>query len=218
MLLVAAAISALLVGPLIYHAFRGSPRLRLLLDILVIGSIGGVVLLEVLPESYRIAGLVVVAFAAVGFLGPTAVEQLLHRTHLHRVEKLTHVLTLVAGMTGVLLHAVADGAVLAGGEGAGGSPVLALAVILHRVPVGLTVWWVLRPVVGVAIPSAVVATVAIGTVIGYVAGPEFSASASPRSLALFQAFVSGTLLHVVLFPRHLVAHADSERDHGETAG
>lgn len=215
MLLVAAAIGALVVGPLIYHAFRASPRLRLTLDVLVIASIGGLVLLEVLPESYRIAGWSVVVFAAVGFLGPTAVEQLLHRTHLHHVEKWIHVVTLAAGLTGVLLHAVADGAALAEGAAEGGSPVLAMAVILHRVPVGLTVWWVLRPVVGVAIPCAVVATVALGTIIGYVVGPGFSAGASPQALAWFQAFVSGTLLHIVLFRRHLVPHADSEHDHGD---
>ena len=54
--------------------------------------------------------------------------------------------------------------------------------------------------------------VAATTTAGYAVGPTLGAELTVRSVAWFQAFVGGSLLHVVLFRPHLDDHT-----HGKTA-
>ncbi len=70
-------------------------------------------------------------------------------------------------------------------------------MILHQIPVGLVLWWLLRPRYGVAAAAAGVGSIVIGTWIGYSFGAEVLAGVHGVGGEAFQAFVSGTLVHVV---------------------
>ena len=114
-------------------------------------------------------------------------------------------------MLPLVLHAMLEGAAFAPGAGAVATP-FALAVTLHRVPVGLIIWWLLRPRYGVAIASGGVALIVAGTLGGYFVGTEVLGDMHGPNLELYQAFVSGSLVHVVFHQgRH--DHTHDDHDH-----
>lgn len=75
---------------------------------------------------------------------------------------------------------------------------LALGVILHRIPVGMAIWWTLRPQVGSPIAVATLALIAGSTTGAYLFGEPILDLMQTGSVACFQAFVAGTLLHVIV--------------------
>ncbi len=203
MTLFLASILALALGPLMYQlAGRGHAMLSIL-DGFVFAAIGGLVLLSVLPETMAHGGWATVVFIALGFAGPALAERLFHR-----VAKHAHVGALALGLLGLTLHALFDGATLAG-DSVGGAK-LPTAVVVHRFPVGLAIWWLLRPHFGRLIATLVLALVAAATATGYGVGPPVAAGLSNQSIAWFQAFVAGSLLHVVFYRPHLDSRTEGQ--------
>lgn len=203
------SIATLAVGPLLL-AVVGARRAPLaLLEGLILATIGGLVLLDILPHTVSVGGWLALAAALVGALAPEIVERSLHRGAAGRA----HLFVLVLALIGLLLHELVDGMTLSESHLArGGGHEVALAVILHRIPVGLTVWWLLRPH-GSAPALGVLAGIALATLGGYGLGAGVLARVSSAGLALFQALVSGSLLHVLWHQPH--AHADpSPAGHG----
>ncbi len=76
---------------------------------------------------------------------------------------------------------------------------LALGVILHRIPVGMAIWSAVRPRMGTAFAAGALAIIAAATSAAYLLGEPVVALMEGSSLACFQAFVAGTLLHVIVF-------------------
>jgi len=209
---------ALAIGPLVYRVAGGHPRMLSFLDGFNLTAITGLVLLAVVPEAVRLHEWAAPLFAVAGFLGPGAAERFLRspQSGLHRI-------ALLLGAVVISLHSVTDGAALA--TSAGSEPLasgeiadghlLPLAVLLHQIPVGMTVWWLLRRM-GLPVVLLAFALMAAATISGYVAGGAMLATLSVREVAWFQAFVGGSLLHVVyhrIEPRHHCTedHAVSRR-------
>ncbi len=205
MTLLLASVAALLVGPLIYRFAHGRGTALTILDGFVFVAISGLVILSVLPGAVANGGWPAIVFIVAGFAGPTVAEHLFHRA-----AKGTHVAALVLGLVGLSLHALIDGAALGEGLPAQGAQ-LPTAVVLHRLPVGLSIWWLLRPHFGAGVASLVLAAVTGATAAGYAVGPALGAELTVGSVAWFQAFVGGSLLHVVFFRPHLDDHT-----HGQT--
>ncbi len=206
MTLLLASIAALLTGPLAYRFARRGTTLTIL-DGFVFVAISGLVILSVLPEAIVHGGWMAIVLIVAGFVGPTVAEHLFHRA-----AKGTHVAALILGLVGLCLHALIDGAALGDGLALQAGGQLPTAVVLHRLPVGLTIWWLLRPHFGTAVASLALVAVAGATAAGYAVGPALGAELTVGSVAWFQAFVGGSLLHVVFFRPHLDAHT-----HGNTA-
>ncbi len=198
MSLVALSIAMLLVAPLLAAALLRRPALAAGLDGFVLVAVGGVVALHVVPQSAELAGPLAIVFAALGLFLPVALHRLddavLSRGGARRARD---VALFVVFLAGLLVHALFDGAALGAANDAAGSRALALGVILHRVPVGLALWVVARPKLGTARTLVVVAVYAGGTIAGSIAGTELVEHASAPSLAVFQAFVAGSILHIV---------------------
>lgn len=198
-----ATLAALLCGPLLYVLARPRPSLLAFLDGFVLVSIAGLVLLEVVPGAYGEGGVWSFGFLALGAIGPSLVEQ-----GLQRARREAHLATLALAVLGLLLHSLADGAALAPApdlhEGHGHAhEALAIAIVVHSVPVGLVVWWVMAPVFGRGLPAATIGLMCIGTVIGAVFGLELNTVLGARAFAWFQALVAGSILHVVFGRPHL---------------
>ncbi|PIE17789.1 MAG: hypothetical protein CSA65_07770 [Proteobacteria bacterium] len=189
----------LAVGPALWTLGRRSQTQPLLelLDGFALTAIGGLVLLYTLPDTFAHAGPWVVPVMLLGFLGPTLLEGWLHRG----AAAAAHSATLFLAVLGLALHAALDGAALAQKR----LP-LELAVVLHRLPVGLTIWMLLRPS-RPKLAFGALAGIAGATLIGYGAGAGLLLQTSPVALALFEALVAGALLHVVLHAPH---HPESE--------
>lgn len=202
-----ATLMALISGPLLYALARRRPAFLAFLDGFVLVSIAGLVLLEVLPGAYGEGGLWSLGFVALGALGPSLIERTLHQAR-----REAHLATLALAVLGLLLHSVGDGVALAPGAATHAHEALAIAVVVHSVPVGLVVWWVMAPVFGRGLPAVTLALMCAGTMAGYLFGAQLSAVLGIRAFAWFQALVAGSILHVVFGRPHLEedsAHRDS---------
>ena len=199
------SLAALLAGPAAFGLARTHPRLLALLDVAITASIALLVAAELWPLMLGGSAGATLFAAAIGLYGPTAVESVLHRVDYHRIEARAHLVTMIVGLAGLGLHAFVDGAALTE-SGASPRGYLAGAVVAHRVPVGLAIWWLVRPTFGASVAWILLAAVAASTVVGFSAGTRILPALSPSGLAAFQGFVGGSLLHVVFFRKHIEAH------------
>ncbi len=198
-----ATVLALMSGPVLFGLAQRRPAFLSFLDGFVLVSISGLVLLEVLPESYEQGGMGSLIFVLAGALGPSLVERTLHQAR-----REAHLATLGLAVVGLLLHSLADGAAMSpaepGHDGHGHARhALALAIVVHSVPVGLVIWWEMRPVFGARLPLVALVMMSLATIAGYLFGIEFNHFLGERAIAWFEALVAGSILHVVFGRPHL---------------
>ena len=191
---------ALAVGPVLHQLVRRSASSALAaLDGFIFVSIGGLVLFDIIPESIALGGWLALVGALVGWLAPSMVER-----RLHRLARQAHLVALLLALVGLGLHAVVDGLALVAGGGHG-HHMLPMAVVLHRLPVGLTIWFLLRPVYGAWPAIAVLTLVAVATSFGFALGDVADQLMETRGAGLFQALVAGSLLHVLVHRSYPIA-------------
>lgn len=190
------SIAALLLGPLIYAAGRKNKIARKLLDGLIILSIAIIIFVYIIPEALTQGGAIAIVVIILGIAFPMLLERLFRKA-----ADTAHLMIVALAAIGLLIHAVIDGlALLPGNGGVPGNGVgLAHAIILHRLPVGMAIWWVVRPGLGTPVAIGVFALIVLATAAGYFMGEPVVQMAGTRTLALFQAFVSGSLIHIVIF-------------------
>jgi uncharacterized protein len=182
-------------GPLFARLSRSRPAMLTFIDGFVLVSIGGLVLLDVIPHALAESDLLALLFMVAGFTLPSLAERLLNFG-----VRQTHFVVMVLAMLGVAMHSVLDGSALAQSNGQGGG-LLGYGVVLHQLPVSLMVWWVLSDRAR-SVPWMVLAAMALMTVVGYLAEPTMFALLPARAAMLFEALVGGSLLHVVAHPAH----------------
>jgi len=199
-----AALAAPAAGPLLYRVLHPRPVAVRLVDGFVYVAVPVLVALQVLPFAWEHRSLLALALLGLGLLVPLGME---------RVSRLlaerTDDVAIVVGLSGLVVHAMLEGAALAPGAAAV-APAFGTAVVLHRVPVGLVVWWLVRPRHGIPMATLAVACLVIATLAGVGAGEVAGALHGP-GIELYQAFVSGSLVHVVF---HQGRH-DHDHDHGD---
>jgi hypothetical protein len=210
------SILALLAGPFLFTLAARRPAAREALEGFILITLAGIVCLHIAPEAWQAAGFASVATGALGLAFPLLLENVFRKA-LSRA----HLVVLALAAAGIVVHAVLDGIALlpfasgaenVAGEAHGGRA-LAIGVIIHRFPVGMAIWWVLRPQFGTAVAVSTFALVIVTTIVGYLLGGELFASAD-WSLALFQAFIAGSLIHVALFGVTHEHDHDHEHKHG----
>ncbi|QDE29531.1 metal transporter [Shewanella polaris] len=204
---------ALLFGPIFYRFFSSGSGLQKGLDGFIFVSLGGLVLIHILPELLEHGGFITLLFVMLGVWGPTASEKLFHQ-----YSDITHNITLILGTGGLLLHTITDGGAMVLAQQDGNSTLLALGVIMHRLPVGVAIWWLLKPQIGTRWTSAVLAAMMILTSIGYFAGEHLLAQLSLENTVYLQAFVTGSILHVVLHQPHVHPQEDKQGKYQYQAG
>ncbi len=193
-------IFTLAVGPLVHQLARFAGFMLGALDGFVLVAISGLVLLHVIPESMALAGWPAILGGLVGLLVPTLIE---HR--LHGLARQAHMVALTVALVGIAFHAFVDGLALAESGGSAeehGHPGLPLAVILHRLPVGLTIWLLLRPLYGMGAALATLGLIVLATVAGFFLGETAWEGGGNQVRGIFQALVAGSLLHVVVHRSH----------------
>jgi len=186
------SIAALLLGPAIYLAGRKNRTVKRGLDALILLSIAVIIAVHVVPDALRQAGWLAVAVLLLGLAFPELLERLFRQA-----TETAHLFIVGLAAAGLLIHAVVDGVALLPTNGS----TLAMAIVLHRIPVGMAIWCVVRPNFGTASAAAVFALVIAATAAGYFVGGSIAELAETRTVALLQAFISGSLIHVVIF-RH----------------
>ena len=184
---------ALFVGPILQRSFRWVGAALAALDGFVLLLVLGIVLGVILPQAYEAAGWPVLPLAVLGYLAVRKIEVLQHVGG-----RRAHKVAVLLGLLGFALHEFLDGLALAMGRDEHGSDaLLPLAIVLHRVPIGLSVWWLLRRV-GPVYSIAGLVFVALATVLGYGVSQQISVHVGGPALGVFQSLVAGALLHVVI--------------------
>lgn len=214
------SILALGLGPLVVKVASRARAATVVLDAFVLVVVGGLVFLHVLPPSLATGGWWAVGAGVLGCVIPLLAERGM------RPAGGTRGLTVTLALTGLGVHAMIDGLGLAGVEfgghealGAhghdhvhapgevhdhshdhahGGGLAVAWAIIAHRVPVGIGIWWIVGRTLGRRIAVLTMLVVAVGTVLGWGLGARIVTDASEQAASIFQSLLAGSLLHVLL--------------------
>ncbi|MCF7808768.1 MAG: permease [Candidatus Marinimicrobia bacterium] len=210
MTLLVLAIVALIVGPFIAKLFERQPGVNRFLDGFILVTIGGIAVIHLLPEAVVQIGGAALVMVVLGALLPYFAERAFHN-----YERATHSGVLILAFSGILTHTMLDGIALSSYSANTDKGIaLALAVILHRLPIGLLIWWALKPLTGMRSIIMALTLMSLGTIAGFSVGEiDFSFTQS-SGLVYFQSLVTGSLLHV-LFHRHM--HKKNEDDHEHEA-
>jgi zinc transporter ZupT len=195
MLFLLASLAVLGVGPLTFALFERRHWAIRVLDAVVVVAVGGLVIIHIIPETFERAGWIAAAPLVIGLLGPSLVER-----GLANLERQAHLLLAILVLLGLGLHAIMDGVVLAvpSVEEGVGRLSLPLAIVLHRIPVSLLIWWLMRPAVGVLGASLALSIEGVGAIVGYAGAQYFVAHVNSPAVAVVQAFVAGSMLHVMV--------------------
>jgi len=183
---------SLILGPVALA--RVGPRAAAFLDGFVLASISALVGFHLLPEAMAELGVAALGLAVLGFSLPAV----LHRLG-RKASSFESALWVAVG-TGLFVHAALDGAALSAvaAGGADGYSAVVLAVVLHRLPVGLFGWWTVRNAGGTAWAVLIIAGVGIATAVGFVVGGTIGSSLGGPTIAAVVALVAGSLLHVMV--------------------
>jgi uncharacterized membrane protein YraQ (UPF0718 family) len=199
--LLVACVFALALGPMLIEAAHVRPQLLSFVDGFVLISIGGLVLLDVLPHAVLNRDLWTVVFMVAGFALPTIAERAFHYG-----VKQTHAIVLALALVGLAIHSMLDGSAIAQAALLPTST-LGYGVLIHQIPVSMMIWWVLadRP----RLLYLVLAGMATMTVVGYQLEPSLFAVLPEQAGRWFEGIVGGSLLHVIAHASH-----DHDHDHG----
>ena len=159
------------------------------------------VVLHLLPESMNHVGTTAVFLALLGLFAPSLLERLLHK-QAHSV----HALSVFLAISGLFLHGMLDGAALSSSAGQAEvlnkNYLLGLAVLLHRLPVGLLIWTLFAKKKTTRLAWIVLAILGLSTVLGYYLGQAYIYKVlNTNQLFQFQALIAGSLLHIA-FDQH----------------
>jgi len=168
---------------------RRRPGLLAGIDGFVMIAIGGVVLLHLLPFAIEHLGSFAFVLVVLGALVPWLLER---RTHSSGADRAFALMAVV----GLAIHTFFDGTALVAASLSPDQAPLGLAVVLHRLPVGLMIGLLLggprswRAWLGIAL-------VVGGTFAGYFTGEASLPSMGLNVIAAYQAFIGGMLAHVI---------------------
>lgn len=200
----------LALGPVLASLARRLRWTTLTLDAFVLLVLGGLVLLHILPHALIDGGLPALAAGIAAFLAAGSAERGLHRHQDDARSRFSRIAVPTLAFLGLGFHAVVDGLALRGSagnafgphaghdHGPAADPTWAIAVLAHRLPFSIGLWWIVAPLFGLRTAITTMSVIGAGTLVGYFGGAPFLASASPTTIAIFEAILSGTLLHVVL--------------------
>ncbi len=184
------SIAALLLGPVIYQVAQRRLIAKRVLSAAILLTVAIIISVHIIPEAFRHGGKLAIVVLLFGLAFPVLLERLFRKA-----TDTAHLVIVALAAAGLLIHAIVDGVALLPASGTG----LAYAVVLHRLPVGMAIWWAVRPNFGIAITAIVFSLLILATTAGYFVGDTIFELAETRNLAMLQAFVSGSLIHVVVF-------------------
>jgi len=211
------SILALVTGPVLIQVLGKRFQVGAAIDAFVLVVISGLVFLHILPEGISSGGWWALGAAGIGLLIPRLWEW-----GVRADVKRAHTVVLVLGLVAFGLHAVLDGMILGGHHPAHGPAhtgpdehgFLPLGIILHRLPVGIGIWWIVRGAFGLRTALFLFAGIIGATTMGFFAAEALEAGPTP---AVLQCLLAGSLLHVVLHTHGAVIGGSGKADRAISA-
>ena len=196
----------LFAGPLLYQWMRNAHLLASRLEWLIVIVLIALVILLLVPDILEPLGPTAFGLILIGYLLPGLLEKLIKKA----AEGL-HVASLVLALIGLMLHALLDGAGLAGSE-LQSSLSLAAAIILHRFGVGLMLWLIIEPAFGPRMAWLTLFSIAAVTIIGFEFSERFLPFAGVGLIAGIQGVIIGTIIHSLIHRGHVHSHREGHRE------
>lgn len=197
------SIIALFIGPLLYQWLRTGGRLARTVERGIIAVLVVMVVFLLVPASFHEMGPWSLVLMAAGYAVPGLLE-----LAIRRAAHAFHVISLLLALVGLALHAMLDGAGLAGAAFEDhGHDTLGLAIVLHRFGVGLVLWFMVQPVFGRRGAIAVLMLVAGATVVGYYGSEAIVVIDQSDVFHIVQALIIGTIIHSLVHRGHVHSHA-----------
>ena len=199
------SIITLFAGPLLFQWVSSSHPLAKTLDRVIVVVLIVLVVVLLVPDIIQPLGLSAPGFLLIGYLLPGLLERVIKRA-----AETLHLLSLYVALIGLILHAVLDGAGLAGSEMRDNSS-LAVAIILHRFGMGLMLWLIMQPAFGKRVAWGILFAMAAATIIGFEFSERLLPYADDTLIAAVQGVIVGTIIHSLVHREHV--HRDH---HGES--
>jgi hypothetical protein len=165
-------------------------------------TLGGIILFHIWPLAFLKVGWLALFSGLSGLAGPFLFHGVLHQHE----ERASLALVWIAFL-GLAIHATIDGMALFGPSEhldattsvamSENISLLALAVLLHRLPMALAIWWLVGPVLGRRVAVGLLLGIAFSTLLGFLVADRVMAGISGPGIAVFEAGVAGMLLHVI---------------------
>jgi hypothetical protein len=190
----------LFAGPLLYQWMRRGGLIARTFDRVIVAALVIVVGFLLVPEAVTGLGLTALALIATGYLLPGILE-----SGLKKSAHTLHLISMLLALLGLAMHAMLDGAGLAGSE-MQTSGNLALAIVLHRLGVGLVLWLIVQPAFGRNAAIAVLLMIAGATVTGFMMSEVMLPLAGQDSVLVIQALIIGTIIHSLVHREHVARH------------
>lgn len=190
----------LFAGPLLYQWMSGAHRIAATLERFIVAVLIALVVILLVPDIIDPLGIAAFGLIFVGYVLPGLLEKLVKQA----AEGL-HLASLYIALFGLMLHALLDGAGLAGSE-LRSSTGLAAAIILHRFGVGLMLWLIMQPAFGKRIAWLTLIMLAAVTIIGFEFSERFLPLAGDTLIAGIQAVIIGTIIHSLVHRGHVHRH------------
>jgi len=200
------SIILLFVGPILYQWLRRGGFVAKAFDTSIIAVLVILMAFLLIPESWAALGYWSLLLMLAGYLVPGVLEHLIKRA-----AHTFHVVSLLLALAGLALHAMLDGAALTIDHGTGISN-LPLAVVLHRVGVGMMLWMMVQPVFGKRAAFAVLGFVALATVGGYQLSEIMLGLEGDSVLSVVQAIIIGMIVHSLIHRSHGASHQHQHAD------
>ena len=191
-------------APGIAYLFALSPKIYEHFDRLIGLGLLILIIAELVPDAVEHAGWWVLLSLSAGLTLP-----LLLNFHRSEDSRHLHQLVLWCGLSAFLAHAVLDGFALGTTQHehhGHAHAYFALGLLLHRLPVALSLWWLLDRHLGAYYGLFGLIVLSFATLLGGVGGAEWFEEFSSVHFGHFQSLMSGLLLHVLFRQSH---HSES---------
>lgn len=193
------SVAMLLISPLLFALAQRYQKVWRVFDKFLSLSVSILVVFHLLPDSFALSGGPAIAFAFAGLFLPSLLERF-WKTRAHSI----HRLALIIGVLGLSVHGAMDGAALALSTWSPSGAWLTFSVILHNLPLGVLIYAGFVPEFGYKLPTFFLLFFSLAMILGYnLAQPWFAFQQQDGafSIGLFQAFIAGSLLHII-FDKH----------------
>ena len=196
-------------GPLLHSTFREKESWNEWMDGFTLASVGGIVLIHLLPEAVQKGGIFAILLIFLGLILPTFLERLFFK---HTKFKGAIIL-----LVGLFFHTLLESAAL-GNVRQGESSNLGLAILIHRFPVGLLLFSFFKNHKNTLVATLVIIFISATSIFGFYLGNALDAIISEPFSIYLDVFVSSSLLHIA-FDNHSklkVEEEDHHHHHDET--
>ena len=191
---------ALILGPILIGYVKITSKYFNILKTFIAVVIAGLVVVHIVPHAMEDAGTIAIFMTIIGFVVPILTEQIVRI----QLSQLANYIVTILVLMALALHGFIDGTALVDHQimHADNSHThedwLGFGVVLHRIPLGLTIWWITKAKFGPKIAVFILIGMMLITAIGAGFGKAWLHLISLDTIGIFQALMGGALLHIVV--------------------